>query len=111
MEEQKDPSPPMEPPRQIHALRNVTKDPIPWPGGPRPEDRKRAQARVRAQAGQHCWVTDPNGSGTPQAGLLLDWRRERDGWWGRVVLCFSNVEGLTVTDTWLPAKQLHQTPP
>jgi hypothetical protein len=58
--------------------------------------------------GRHCWAqTDPVNPWKQEAGLLVDWRRDGDGWWGRVVLASITDEGrVTVTDTWLPADRL-----
>lgn len=79
---------------------------LPWPGRA-PKARRATPPPDASPIGQHCWVIDPARPERPQAGLLVDWRRAPDGWWGRVVLASSTTEGRrTVTDTWMPAARL-----
>ncbi len=86
--------------------RTETNEEIPFPG----------QATLGSNrprpSGQHCWVTVPATPSRPQAGLLIDWRRDEDGWWGRVVLSSTAADGRPiVTDAWLPADRLRPTKP
>jgi hypothetical protein len=53
---------------------------------------------------KHCWVRGPDG---PVPGLLLGWRRDRDGTWlGRVVRPVRDDRGWLVMEDWLPADRL-----
>jgi hypothetical protein len=53
---------------------------------------------------KHCWVQGPDGA---VPGLLLGWRRERDGTWlGRVVRPVRDDRGWLVMEDWLPADRL-----
>ena len=90
--------------RPIAAIEaNLTTEEIPFPG----RSRLQADPANSRPTGRHVWVSDPAAPARPLAGLLIDWRRDPDGWWGRVILSTSSLEGrATVTDTWLPAKRL-----
>lgn len=51
----------------------------------------------------HCWVSEPPGHPGTWPGLLVEWRRDTEGWTGRVVFV---VGGAVVVETWLPSDQL-----
>ena len=61
--------------------------------------------------GRHCWVTGPPQDPGPFPGLLLAWRREREGWLGRVAYVLLDEESRPVViDTWVPASALRPGP-
>ena len=70
---------------------------------PAPDDRPRPVLH------RHCWV-----SGLPErpgrfAGLLAEWRQDRDtgGWQGRVVYAVDDGCATVLVESWVPAGHLH----
>ena len=56
---------------------------------------------------RHCWVVDPPASPGRWPGVLVEWRRERDGGWsGRVVWVAQDECGPVVLEAWLSAALL-----
>lgn len=55
--------------------------------------------RPRPPDVRHVWVTTMEGH---LAGLLLEWRHDPDGWFGRCVF----PRGRLVVEDWVPAAQL-----
>lgn len=66
------------------------------------------QDRPRPVLTRHCWV-----SGLPRcpgrwAGLLAEWRQDRDGGWqGRVVYAVDEGGATVMVEAWVPARHLH----
>ena len=62
--------------------------------------------------GRHCWVAGPPSSPGPHPGLLLAWRREPQGWLGRVAYVVVAPDSRPVLiDTWVPAGALRPSAP
>ena len=55
-------------------------------------------------ARRHCWVDGPASAPGPHPGLILDWTRRDDGWWGFVAYVIEDDEALV--QQWLPARLL-----
>jgi hypothetical protein len=59
---------------------------------------------------RHCWVVDAPGHPGRYPGLLAEWRRERDGWQGRVVYALDEPDGgCRLVERWVPAACLEAT--
>lgn len=68
----------------------------------------RADDPPRADGGRHCWVVDSPGHPGRWAGLLVEWRRVRDGWQGRVVYAVPEPtgDGTRLVERWLDSGYL-----
>jgi hypothetical protein len=62
----------------------------------------------RGDDARHCWVVDAPGHPGRRPGLLLEWRREADGWFGRVAYAIPDLDrpGARMVERWLPAQCL-----
>lgn len=88
-------------------------DPAPpaVPGPPVPAAPDPPLTEPERPGGRHCWVAGPPSSPGPHPGLLLAWRRERQGWWGRVAYVVLDPDSRPVLiDTWVPADTLRPSP-
>jgi|tagenome__1003787_1003787.scaffolds.fasta_scaffold20724064_1 hypothetical protein len=66
--------------------------------------RKNRETSHSAPRLKHCWVTDRHGR---LPGLLLEWERRQDGFYGRVVHAVLDERGeWIVAEEWLPAELL-----
>lgn len=73
--------------------------------GPTLAERVGATAPRRGDDARHCWVVDAPGHPGRWPGLLLEWRREDDGWLGRVAYAIPDLDraGARMIERWLPA--------
>ncbi|WP_121250950.1 hypothetical protein [Nocardioides ferulae] len=57
---------------------------------------------------RHCWVADAaDRAGVKRPGLLLEWRRTRGGWEGRVVYAAHlRPDAWALVEEWLPSSLL-----
>jgi len=76
--------------------------------GPTLAERSDASVRGIPSIGRrHCWVTPPDGQqGRPWPGVLVEWRRDRGAWCGRVVYVVLDEDAPVVMDAWVPARLL-----
>ena len=77
----------------------------PVPQEPQPPD-----LRPRPVLNRHCWVTGLPAHPGRWAGLLAEWRQDREagGWQGRVVYAVQEQDRTTVlVESWVPASHLH----
>ena len=83
--------------------------------GPTLAERVGATQVRRGDVARHCWVVDAPGHPGRWPGLLLEWRREGDGWLGRVAYAIPDLDrpGARMIERWLPADCLtaEETPP
>ena len=73
--------------------------------GPTLAERVGAAPSRRGDDARHCWVVDAPGHPGRWPGLLLEWRRETDGWVGRVAYAIPDLDrpGARMIERWLPA--------
>ena len=75
-----------------------------------PSNRQPPPGHRDGAGGGHCWVHVPAnapGTGSEQLpGLLVEWRRRRGGWEGRVAYTVAGLQGPTLVEAWLPAERL-----
>jgi hypothetical protein len=76
--------------------------------GPTLAERAAASATAAGlrQPARHCWVVDLPGQPGRWPGLLLEWRRERGDWHGRVAYAVPDQDGARMVEHWLPARCL-----
>jgi hypothetical protein len=60
---------------------------------------------------RHVWIFGDDPTAVyPWPGLLVEWHRRPDGWWGRVVfVSYPSVPGEFACE-WIPARALKPTP-
>lgn len=60
---------------------------------------------------RHVWIIGGEDRGTlPWPGLLIEWERRDDGWWGRVVFVPFPSEPGEVVERWIAASHLRPAP-
>jgi hypothetical protein len=59
---------------------------------------------VPPPARRHCWVSGPASAPGPHPGLIIEWARRDDGWWGLVTYVIE--EDGALVQQWLPARLL-----
>jgi hypothetical protein len=76
--------------------------------GPTLAERVGAIPPGRGDDARHCWVVDAPGHPGRWPGLLLEWRREEDGWIGRVAYAIPDLDhpGARMVERWLAAHWL-----
>ena len=80
---------------------------IPGRGVPlrdRPVAQLEADAVPRTQV-RHCWVTGSAEDPGPWPGLIIEWRKDQDGWSALVVYVSAGGSATTI-QTWLPQMRL-----
>jgi hypothetical protein len=55
---------------------------------------------------RHVWVVEPPSMPGKHPGLLIEWRKERDGWYGLTVYVVETSSGRATVQEWLPAVYL-----
>jgi hypothetical protein len=66
------------------------------------------QDRPRPVLTRHCWVSGLSEYPGRWAGLLAEWRQDRDGggWQGRVVYAVDDVRATVMVEAWVHARHL-----
>ncbi len=74
----------------------------PTPGSPGSPD------RARPVVTRHCWVIGLPHCPGRWAGLLAEWRQDRQdgGWQGRVVYAVDDADGTVLVEAWVAARHL-----
>jgi hypothetical protein len=79
----------------------------PTRGERRPSPNPTHQAGPNPGGARHCWVVDspalPPGR---WPGLLVEWRRDTDGWSGHVVVALPDGRGPMTVSAWVAAEHL-----
>jgi hypothetical protein len=61
--------------------------------------------------GRHCWVVDwPLAPPGRHPGVLVEWRRDARGWFGRTAVVIPGESGPILLEAWLPADRLRPLP-
>lgn len=76
--------------------------------GPTLAERGGQRRAAEPDAARHCWVVDAPCHPGRWPGLLVEWRRETEGWFGRVVYGIPDPSwnGVRLIERWIPGQHL-----
>ena len=96
--------------RGLAGARPAAQEASPAGGPPAAEEPEAPEDRPRPVLHRHCWVTGLPARPGRFAGLVAEWRQDREagGWQGRVVYAVQEQDRTTVlVESWVPASHLH----
>jgi len=84
-------------------------DPPAAPTAPISDGRPREDQQGAASQGgrpRHCWVVDAPDVPGRWPGVLLGWKRDQDGWLGRVILGAEGRHGMVSMTLWVRGEHM-----
>ena len=76
--------------------------PVAGPGAqPRTAGQEQPEAAGQAQRARHCWVDSATGDEAVHAGLVIEWRRDSEGWSALVTYVVDDQGSPVVVTQWL----------